>query len=128
MVQLLKESEHLRNAVKKKQDEIDDPDGGTTFQLDLPPDNVRVYRRASIMVWGCMSAADDHLTVCDDTVNSAMYCAILKTHMLPSACVLFPRGQNMMFQQDNQYSTLVLEWPVQSPELLAGLQNTNLMM
>uniref|UniRef100_A0A3P8SFB9 Tc1-like transposase DDE domain-containing protein n=1 Tax=Amphiprion percula TaxID=161767 RepID=A0A3P8SFB9_AMPPE len=40
----------------------------------------------SIMVWGCMTAAVvGHLTVCDDTLNSAKYCTILQTYMLPSA-------------------------------------------
>ena len=85
----------------------------SSFQLYLPPANVRVRRRpgealsqactvstvkhggGSIMVWGCMSAAGvGHLTVCDGTLNSAKYCAILETHMLPSARALFHRGQN----------------------------------
>ena len=122
----------------------------SSFQLYLPPANVRVRRRpgealspactvptvkhggGSIMVWGCMSAAGvHHLTVCDGTLNSAKYCAILETHMLPSACALFRRGQNWMFQQDNapchtsrssrtwlqEHSIQVLEWPAQSPDM-----------
>lgn len=47
------------------------------------------------------AAGVDHLTVCDDTFISAKYCAILETHMLPSALTLFRRGQNWMFRQDN---------------------------
>uniref|UniRef100_A0A3P8RST4 Transposase Tc1-like domain-containing protein n=1 Tax=Amphiprion percula TaxID=161767 RepID=A0A3P8RST4_AMPPE len=61
----------------------------SSFQLSLPPANVRVRRRpgkalspactvpivkgggGSIMVWGCMSAAGvGHLAVCDGTLNS----------------------------------------------------------
>lgn len=84
------------------------------------------------MVWGCMSAAGvGHLTVCDGTLNSAKYCAILETHMLPSARALFRRGQNWIFQQDNapchasrtsrtwlqEHSIQVLDWPAQSPDM-----------
>lgn len=41
----------------------------------------------SIMVWGCMSAADvGYLTVYDGILNSGKYCGILETRMLLSAC------------------------------------------
>uniref|UniRef100_A0A4W6DQP0 Tc1-like transposase DDE domain-containing protein n=1 Tax=Lates calcarifer TaxID=8187 RepID=A0A4W6DQP0_LATCA len=122
----------------------------SSFQLYPPPDNVRVCRRpgealsractvptvkhggGSIMVWGCISAAGvGHLTVCDGTLNSAKYCAILETHMLPSAHALFRQGQNWMFQQDNaachtsrasrtwlqEQCIHFLEWPAQSLDM-----------
>ena len=61
------------------------------------------------------------------SLNFAEYCAILKTHMLPSAHALFHWGQNWMFHQDNapghtsrarrtwlqEHSIQVLEWPAQ---------------
>uniref|UniRef100_A0A4W6ESG7 Tc1-like transposase DDE domain-containing protein n=1 Tax=Lates calcarifer TaxID=8187 RepID=A0A4W6ESG7_LATCA len=82
----------------------------SSFQLYPPPDNVRVRRRpgealspaCTVHGLGCRSAAGvGHLTVCDGTLNSAKYCVIFETHMLPSARALFRRSQNWMFQQDN---------------------------
>uniref|UniRef100_A0A4W6D530 Tc1-like transposase DDE domain-containing protein n=1 Tax=Lates calcarifer TaxID=8187 RepID=A0A4W6D530_LATCA len=114
----------------------------SSFQLYPPPDNVRVHRRPgealspactvptvqhggdSIMVWGCMSAAGvGHLTVCDGTLNSAKYCAILETHMLPSARALFHRGQNWMFDSASCHTSSASQTkPKNLEELKAVIQ------
>uniref|UniRef100_A0A3P8SHT6 Tc1-like transposase DDE domain-containing protein n=1 Tax=Amphiprion percula TaxID=161767 RepID=A0A3P8SHT6_AMPPE len=71
----------------------------SSFQLYLPPANhvqylIMKHVGGSIMVWGCMTAAVvGHLTVCEDTLNSAKYC--------PNwTCIIF-----------------MSYWPAQSPDM-----------
>ncbi len=50
----------------------------------------------SILMWGCMSAAGvGELHFIDGSMNSQMYCSILKEKMLPS---LRPLGHRALFQ------------------------------
>ena len=92
----------------------------SSFQLFATPGNVRVRRRpgeewnkdcivptvkhgsGSVIVWGSISSSRvGRLTVCDGTVNSEKYQAILRDTMLPAAREMFRNGQNYTFQQDN---------------------------
>lgn len=92
----------------------------------------QAWRRQYHGLGMCVSAAGvGHHNVCDGTLNSAKYCAILETHMLPSACALFRQGQNWMLQQDNapchtsrasrtwlqEHNIQVLEWLAQSLDM-----------
>ncbi len=52
-----------------------------------------------VMVWGCMSAADTgELQFIEGTMNTNMYCNILKQSMIPS---LWRLGRRAVFQHDN---------------------------
>ncbi len=52
-----------------------------------------------VMVWGCMSAADTgELQFIEGTMNTNMYCNILKLSMIPS---LWRLGRRAVFQHDN---------------------------
>ena len=104
----------------------------SSFQLFATPGNVRVRRRpgeewnkdcivptvkhgsGSVMVWGCMSSSGvGRLTVCDGTISSEKYQAILRDTMLPAACEMSRIGQNYTFQQDNapcHTSVLTRRW------------------
>ncbi len=54
----------------------------------------------SVMVWGCMSAAGTgELRFTEGTMNSNMYCDILKQIMIPSLQRL---GRRAVFQHDNE--------------------------
>ncbi len=51
----------------------------------------------SVMVWGCMSAAGTgELQFIEETMNSNMYCDILKRSMIPSLQRLGPRAVSNM--------------------------------
>ncbi len=52
----------------------------------------------SVMVWGCMSAAGE-IQFIERTMNSNMYCDILKQSMIPSLQRL---GRRAVFQHDNE--------------------------
>ena len=86
----------------------------------------------SVMVWGCMSSSGvGRLTVCDRTINSEKYRAILHDTMLPAAREMFRNGQNYTFQQNNAprhtsvstrrwfqtNNVRVMDWPPQSPDM-----------
>lgn len=83
----------------------------------------------SVLVWGCMSAAGvGELHFIDGIMNSAMYCHILNTKMLPSLHAL---GRRPLFQHDNDpkhtskataaflksKKVTVIPWPSMSPDL-----------
>ncbi len=86
---------------------------------------------ASIMLWGCFSAAGTgRLVAIEGKMNAAKYRDILDKNLLQSAQDL-RLGQRFTFQQDNDpkhtakitkewlhnNSVTVLEWPSQSPDL-----------
>ncbi|CAK9820113.1 Transposable element Tcb1 transposase [Anthophora quadrimaculata] len=102
----------------------------TEFQKENLTQTVK-HGGASLMVWGCMSAAgvgDYHII--DGTMDRWMYLNILKEHLLQSA-EKFGIKDNFMFQQDNDpkhKATIVREWilyntphylvtPPQSPDI-----------
>src|SRR5215475_10822738 len=60
-----------------------------------------VQRPASVMVWGCMSAAGvGELKVCVGGITAEKYIGVLEAGMLPSKRRLFQR-RRFLFQQDN---------------------------
>ena len=83
----------------------------------------------NVMVWGCMSPADvGELHFIEGSMNSNMYCEILKQSMIPSLQKL---GHRAVFQQDNdpkhtsktttallkRLRVKVMDWPSMSPDL-----------
>ncbi len=76
----------------------------------------------SVMVWGYMSAAGTkELQFIEGTMNSNMYCDILKQSMIPSLRRL---GRRAVFQQDNDPKhtskmprVKVMDWPSMSQNL-----------
>ncbi|KAF7239929.1 Transposable element Tcb1 transposase [Varanus komodoensis] len=84
---------------------------------------------ASVMVWGCMSAADTgELQFIEETLNANMYCDIQKQSMIPSLRRL---GCRAVFRHDNdpkhtsktttallkKLRVKVMDWPSMSPDL-----------
>ncbi len=99
---------------------------------DLPVCYQRsVQKRASLMVWVCISAYSmGSLHVLEGTMNAERYIKILEQHMLPSRWCLF-QGRPCVFQQDNakphtavittawlrSRRARVLNWSACSPDL-----------
>ncbi len=81
----------------------------------------------SVMVWGCMSGTGE-LQFIEGTMNTNMYCDILKQSMIPSLRRL---GRRAVFQHDNdpkhtsktttallkKLRVKVMDWPTMSPDL-----------
>ncbi len=87
------------------------------------------HRGGIVMVWGCMSAAGTgELQFIKRTMNTDMYCDILKQSMIPSLRRL---GRRAVFQHDNnpkhtsemttaflkKLRVKVRDWPSMSPDL-----------
>ncbi|KAI4903222.1 hypothetical protein NFI96_021620 [Prochilodus magdalenae] len=74
----------------------------------------------SVMVWGCLSAAGcGKLQLIKGTMNTNMYCDILKQNLTPS---LWKLGRRTIFQHNDpkhasKTTTALLNWPSMSPVL-----------
>ncbi len=75
----------------------------------------------TVMVWGCMSTAGTgELQFIEGTMNSNMYCDILKQSMIPS---LRRMGRQAVFRMITITALLkklrlkVMDWPSMSPDL-----------
>lgn len=102
----------------------------TKDEKDIPECYRRVVQKpASVLVWGCISAAGmGALHICNGTVNAEAYIQILEQAMMPSKRRLFGQRQ-CIFQQDNakphtaritsawlaRHRIRLLDWPACSP-------------
>ncbi len=67
----------------------------------LKSPHIYIYKPASLMVWGCISAySKGRLHVLEGTMNAESYIKVLEQHMLHPRQHIF-QGRPCVFQQDN---------------------------